>query len=66
MDGYDDHDDLIMIRMSGMDEDMDKVVSVVHEIRSACDGDGDGKISQQEFVENAKKSRFLFEMLTDA
>ena len=49
-----------------MDEDMDKVVSVVHEIRSACDGDGDGKISQQEFVENAKKSRFLFEMLTDA
>ena len=53
-------------RMSGIEEDMDKVVAVVHEIRSACDGDGDGKISREEFVENAKKSLFLFGMLTDA
>ena len=53
-------------RMSSMEEDMDKVVEVVHEIRSACDDNGDGNISREEFVENAKKSLFLFGMLTDA
>ena len=52
--------------MSGMEGDMDKVVAVVHEIRSACDGDGDGKISREEFVGNAMKSLFLFGMLPDA
>ena len=57
---------VIMTRMSGMEEDMDKVVAVVHEIRSACDGDGDGKISREEFVGNAKKSLFLFGMLSEA
>ena len=53
-------------RMSNIEEDMDKVVSIVHEIRNACDRDGDGKISREEFVSNAKKSVFLYEMLSDA
>ena len=53
-------------RMSNIEEDMDKIVSIVHEIRNACDGDGDGKISREEFVSNAKKSVFLYEMLSDA
>ena len=55
-----------MIRMSNIEEDMDKIVSIVHEIRNACDRDGDGKISREEFVNNAKKSVFLYEMLSDA
>ena len=53
-------------RMSNIEEDMDKIVSIVHEIRNACDRDGDGKISREEFVSNAKKSVFLYEMLSDA
>ena len=52
-------------RMSNIEEDMDKIVSIVHEIRNACDRDGDGKISREEFVSNAKKSVFLYEMLSD-
>ena len=53
---------MIYIRMSGMNmEDTDKVVAVVHEIRyystlEVYNDNSDGKISREEFVENANKN----------
>ena len=68
-----------LFKISKMEEDMDKIVSCVQvtdmtillvlteiqcqDIRSSIDGDGDGEISRDEFVNNAMKSKFLTNML---
>jgi Ca2+-binding EF-hand superfamily protein len=52
-----------LFKMSKMEEDMDRIVACVHEIRSSIDGDGDGDISKEEFVNNAMNSKFLYNML---
>jgi hypothetical protein len=42
------------------------VLRCVHEIRSSIDGNGDGKISKREFVNNAMASNFIRNMLNDS
>ena len=71
-----------LFKMSKMEEDMDLIVKCtiliiiltmnvsvlrcVHEIRSSIDGNGDGKISKKEFVNNAMASNFIRNMLNDS
>ena len=71
-----------LFKMSQMEEDMDLIVKCtiliiiltmnvsvlrcVHEIRSSIDGNGDGKISKREFVNNAMVSKFIRNMLNDS
>ena len=71
-----------LFKMSQMEEDMDLIVKCtilsiiltmnvsvlrcVHEIRSSIDGNGDGKISKREFVNNAMASKFIRNMLNDS
>ena len=71
-----------LFKMSKMEEDMDLIVKCtiliiiptmnvsvlrcVHEIRSSIDGNGDGKISKREFVNNAMASNFIRNMLNDS
>ena len=53
-----------LFKMSGMEEDMDKVVTCVSEIRNAVDKDNDGDITKDEFVKHAMESQFIHEILT--
>ena len=52
-----------LFQMANIDDDEDLIVACVTDINKAVDADGDGEITQEEFVKNALKSRFLKNML---
>ena len=54
-----------LFRLAGIDEDDDLISACVSDVRDAVDGDGDGDISKEEFVKNAMKSKFIFNMLKE-
>ena len=54
-----------LFRLAGIEEDDDLISACVSDVRDAVDGDGDGDISKEEFVKNAMKSKFIFNMLKE-
>ena len=54
-----------LFRLAGIEEDDDMISACVSDVRDAVDGDGDGDISKEEFVKNALKSKFIFNMLKE-
>merc|ERR1739838_472131 len=54
-----------LFRLAGIEEDEDLVTVCVSDIRDAVDEEGDGDISKDEFVKNAMKSKFIFNMLKE-
>jgi len=54
-----------LFRLAGIEEDDDLVTVCVSDIRDAVDEEGDGDISKDEFVKNAMKSKFIFNMLKE-
>ena len=54
---------LLMFRLGGIEEDQDLLAACVFDVIEAVDEEGDGDISKDEFVENAMKCKFIFNML---
>merc|ERR1711936_1008196 len=54
-----------LFRLAGIEEDDDLVTACVGDVRDAVDEEGDGDISKEEFVKNAMKSKFIFNMLKE-
>ena len=54
-----------LFRLAGIEEDEDLITACVSDIRDAVDGDGDGDIFKEEFVKNAMKSKFIYNMLKE-
>merc|ERR1711988_1149344 len=54
-----------LFRLAGIEEDDDLITVCVSDIRDAVDEEGDGDISKDEFVKNAMKSKFIFNMLKE-
>ena len=54
-----------LFRLAGIEEDEDLITACLADIRDAVDGDGDGDISKEEFVKNAMKSKFIYNMLKE-
>ena len=52
-----------LFAMAGVDTDEDSVRRCKKEIAEACDADGDGEITKDEFVKNALNSRFIRSIL---
>jgi len=50
-------------RMAGIEEDDEMLPCCVEDVRSSIDVDGDGDISQEEFVKNALKNKFISKLL---
>ena len=50
-------------RLAGIEEDQDLLAACVFDVIEAVDEEGDGDISKDEFVENAMKCKFIFNML---
>ena len=53
----------ITFRLAGIEEDQDLLAACVFDVIEAVDEEGDGDISKDEFVENAMKCKFIFNML---
>ena len=49
--------------MAGIEEDDEMLPCCVEDVRSSIDVDGDGDISQEEFVKNALKNKFISKLL---
>ena len=52
-----------LFRLAGIEENEDMLASCVTDVRAAIDDDGDGDISQEEFVKNAMESKFISDLL---
>jgi len=52
-----------LFRLAGIEEDQDLLAACVYDVIEAVDQEGDGDISKDEFVENAMKCKFIFNML---
>ena len=54
---------MYFFRLAGIEEDQDLLAACVFDVIEAVDEEGDGDISKDEFVENAMKCKFIFNML---
>ena len=52
-----------LFRLGGIEEDQDLLAACVFDVLEAVDQEGDGDISKDEFVKNAMKCKFIFNML---
>ena len=52
-----------LFAMAGIEYDEDDIKRCLKEIMRACDDDGDGAITKDEFVRNALKSMFIRSIL---
>ena len=52
-----------LFRLGGIEEDEDLLAACVFDVIEAVDQEGDGDISKEEFVKNAMKCKFIFNML---
>ena len=52
-----------LFRLGGIEEDQDLLAACVYDVIEAVDQEGDGDISKEEFVTNAMKCKFIFNML---
>ena len=52
-----------LFRLAGFEEDGDLLAACVLDVIEAVDPDGDGDISKDKFVNNARKCKFIFHML---
>ena len=52
-----------LFRLGGIEEDEDLLAACVFDVIEAVDQEGDGDISKEEFVKNAKKCKLIFNML---
>ena len=52
-----------LFRLGGIEEDQDLLAACVFDVLEAVDSEGDGEISKDEFVMNAMKCKFIFNML---
>ena len=52
-----------LFRLGGIEEDQDLLAACVFDVLEAVDQEGDGEISKDEFVKNAMKCKFIFNML---
>ena len=52
-----------LFAMAGIEYDEDDVKRCIKDIIGACDDDGDGEITKNEFVKNALKSLFIRSIL---
>ena len=52
-----------LFRLGGIEEDQDLLAACVFDVLEAVDSEGDGEISKDEFVLNAMKCKFIFNML---
>ena len=52
-----------LFRFVGIEEDQDLLAACVCDVIEAVDQEGDGEISKEEFVTNAMKCKFIYNML---
>ena len=52
-----------LFRLGGIEEDEDLLAACVLDVIEAVDQEGDGEISKEEFVNNATKCKFIYNML---
>ena len=52
-----------LFRLGGIEEDEDLLAACVLDVMEAVDQEGDGEVSKEEFVKNASKCKFIYNML---